>query len=170
MESDGASLTAPQPYTGEETSVPPECLRVPPSAGWNVEGFDQAEIRWSDSTSFRAWRKSINSADYVVREVPTFGTDIRLSESSVEHDKWDRRNPCNDGAGIRRPETGDNTGPPAVQNRSWSGQSETLLIAVLTADRRLLLDPFPLTRATNENPSPRRTMVAWVPSSDPLWL
>lgn len=35
---DGASLTAPQPYTGEETRVPPECLRFPVSTGWNREG------------------------------------------------------------------------------------------------------------------------------------
>ena len=37
---DGASLTAPQPSRREETRVPPECLRFPLSAGWNLEGRD----------------------------------------------------------------------------------------------------------------------------------
>ena len=36
-DSDGASLTGPQPYTGEETRVPPVCCRFPLSAGWNLE-------------------------------------------------------------------------------------------------------------------------------------
>ena len=31
------SLTGPQPYTGEETRVPPVCCRFPLSAGWNLE-------------------------------------------------------------------------------------------------------------------------------------
>ena len=31
------SLTGPQPYTGEETRVPPVCCRFPVSAGWNLE-------------------------------------------------------------------------------------------------------------------------------------
>jgi hypothetical protein len=34
---DGACLTGPQPYTGEETRVPPVCCRFPVSAGWNLE-------------------------------------------------------------------------------------------------------------------------------------
>ena len=34
---DGACLTGPQPYTGEETRVPPVCCRFPLSAGWNLE-------------------------------------------------------------------------------------------------------------------------------------
>ena len=37
MAFDGASLTGPQPYTGEETRVPPVCCRFPLSAGWNLE-------------------------------------------------------------------------------------------------------------------------------------
>ena len=36
-DSDGACLTGPQPYTGEETRVPPVCCRFPVSAGWNLE-------------------------------------------------------------------------------------------------------------------------------------
>jgi len=38
-DSDGASLTGPQPYTGEETRVSPVCCRFPLSAGWNLERY-----------------------------------------------------------------------------------------------------------------------------------
>ena len=57
-DSDGASLAGPQPYTGEETRVPPVCCRFPLSAGWNLEGDDNPEIRWSDSSAFTRRRRS----------------------------------------------------------------------------------------------------------------
>ena len=44
-ESDGASLTGPQPYTGEETRVPPVCRRFPLSAGWNLERHARRKSR-----------------------------------------------------------------------------------------------------------------------------
>jgi hypothetical protein len=56
---DGAWLTGPQPYTGEKTRVSPECLWFPLECGLEPRTPHSAEIRWSDSTSFRAWRRSI---------------------------------------------------------------------------------------------------------------
>ena len=46
----GASLAGPQPYTGEETRVPPVCCRFRLSVGWNRRAT-VARIRWSDSSA-----------------------------------------------------------------------------------------------------------------------
>jgi hypothetical protein len=39
-DSDGALLTAPQPYKGEKTRVSPVCLRVPLECGLEPKGID----------------------------------------------------------------------------------------------------------------------------------
>jgi hypothetical protein len=52
-------LTGPQPYEGDKREFPPVCRRFPPSADWNLKGFDRAEIPWRDSTAFRPRRRSI---------------------------------------------------------------------------------------------------------------
>ncbi len=54
--SDGASLAGPQPYEGETNERSPGVSPVPSECGLEQTGI--ARIRWSDSTPFRAWRRS----------------------------------------------------------------------------------------------------------------